>query len=367
MRVLIAPDAFKGSLSAAQAAGAMAAGIRDAMPDAEIEMLPLADGGEGTADVLLSYLLHEENIVSNDKYIVYRGDDGNDVALIESARCLGLMLPAMRARDVWRRGSGALGDGIRHALDAGIRRFVIALGGSATNDAGLGLLAALGLHAFDEQGREVSPDLQGLLSVRSLDIAALDSRLADSRLTVLSDVDSPLCGPMGATFTFGPQKGLAADRLEEVDRAMSGYAELTDATFGNPVADVPGDGAAGGLGFALRLLGGRVVSGADYVIGKTGLARRVHGVDLVVTGEGRSDTQTLTGKLPLKVAEAARAAGARVALVSGSVDRSVVAELEKRFDCVISAQPEGMPDDQAIKQAMSLLTDATVRLGGMIG
>ena len=367
MRFLIAPDAFKGTLTAAQAAEAIAAGIHHIIPTAEIETLPLADGGEGTLDVLISHVSHEDIAISIEQYVIYTDNDGVVVALIESARHLGLTRPDMQALDVFGRGSGALGDCIRERLDAGIRRFVIGLGGSATNDAGLGLLAALGLRAFDGQGRMVSPDLRGLLSTRSIDISGMDARFADCCFTVLCDVDAPLCGASGATVTFGPQKGLSADDLEPVDQAMERFAHLAETAFGHSVNKLPGSGAAGGLGFAFALLGGALVSGADYVIEKAGLAERLKGVDWVVTGEGRSDAQTLAGKLPVKVATLARAAGVRMALISGSVDRTTMPELEKRFDRIISAQPDGIPDDPALKQAKSLLVDAAMEFGRIIG
>jgi len=356
MRFLIAPDAFKGTLTAAQAAESIAAGIHHIIPTAEIETLPLADGGEGTLDVLMAHLAHESNLVTDYKYVIYTDNDGVVVALIESARHLGLTRPDMQALDVLGRGSGALGDCIRERLDAGIRRFVIGLGGSATNDAGLGLLAALGLRAFDGQGRMVSPDLRGLLSTRSIDISGMDARFADCCFTVLCDVDAPLCGASGATVTFGPQKGLSADDLEPVDQAMERFAHLAETAFGHSVNKLPGSGAAGGLGFAFALLGGALVSGADYVIEKAGLAGRLKGVDWVVTGEGKSDMQTLAGKLPIKVAKAARTAGTKVALISGDVTGTP--GLAEAFDAVIAARPEDMPIETAVDQAASLLRRA---------
>jgi glycerate kinase len=356
MRILVAPDAFKGSLSAARAAEAMAAGIREVIPDAAIDMLPLADGGEGTLDALLPYLLHGESNANDEEYVVYH-DDGCDAALIESAHCLGLTLPSMQSLDVDRRGSRALGECVLQCLDAGIRRFVIALGGSATNDAGLGLLLVLGLRALDDRGIAVSPDLHGLTRVAGLDVSAMDARLGDCDLTILCDVDAPLCGPKGATHGFGSQKGLPIDRLASVDQAVAWFAGLAEASFGVSTRSLPGSGAAGGLGFALSLLGGRLVPGAAYVIERAGLAQRLKGVDWVLTGEGRSDAQTLTGKLPMKVAEAARAVGAKVALISGDIVDAP--RLAGHFDAVVPARPQAMPVERAMDDAASLLCRAT--------
>lgn len=356
MRILIAPDAFKGSLSSAQAAAAMAAGIRNVMPTADIEMLPLADGGEGTLDVLAPYVTHEKNIITNEKYLIYKNNIGENVEILESARFIGLTQPQMQALDIYRRGSGALGECIRQALNTGIRRFVIALGGSATSDAGLGLLTSLGLHAMNDSGGEVTSDLQGLFSVNALDISDMDTRLADSHLTVLCDVNSPLCGGRGAAFTYGPQKGLPATDVGAVDRAMERFARLAETAFGCAVKNKPGSGAAGGLGFALALLGGELVSGADYVIEHAGLAAKIAGCDWVITGEGRSDAQTLTGKLPSKVAKLARASGVRVALISGDV--ADMPMLANAFDTVIAARPQNMSVEMAMDQATLLLHQA---------
>ena len=364
MRILIAPDAFKGSLSAMQAAQAMAAGIRKAIPEIEIDMLPLADGGEGTLDVLIPYVSHKYNHGSHEKYIVYIDDDGRETALIESARCLGLTLPAMQARDIMARGSGALGEAIRKRLDAGIRRFIIGLGGSATNDAGLGMLIALGLEALDAQGRPVNPDLRGLCTVAALDASVMDPRLADCDMTILCDVDAPLCGPEGATLTFGPQKGLSAEMRVSVDEAMARFASLAEAALGVSVGTLPGSGAAGGLGFALALLGGRLVPGAGYVIDRAGLAQRLKGVDWVVTGEGRSDAQTLAGKLPLQVAALARKRGVPVALISGDVTDAPL--LAGHFDAIIPACPQAMSVETAMDQAVPLLRQASARWAGTL-
>ncbi len=291
------------------------------------------------------------------EYLVYV-EDGTESALIESARCLGLTLPTMQARDPMARGSGALGECVRARLDAGIRRFVIGLGGSATNDAGLGLLMSLGLRAMDSHGRIVSPNLQGVMNVAALDVSGMDARLADCELTILCDVDAPLCGPTGATLIFAPQKGLPADMLAAVDAAVERFAGLAEVSFAVSARYMPGSGAAGGLGFALALLSGRLVSGADYVIEQTHLVDRLHGADWVLTGEGRSDAQTLQGKLPLKVAVAARAAGTKVALLSGDVVDAALLTNTDIFDAVIPARSRNMTVETAMDQAASLLRRA---------
>lgn len=349
MRILVAPDAFKGTLTAFEAAAAIADGVREALPEAEVVELPLADGGEGTAGVLAPCM-------------------GDRVCLIESAQLIGLNQPEMTSLDVMRRGSAPLGEVILAGLNAGQRDFVIGLGGSATNDGGLGMLMALGMQAFNTYGdATVEPNLSGLFSLAVIDAWALDPRLDECRITVLVDVLSPLCGKNGATAVYGPQKGIQAGDIDRIDDAMAHFALKCHKAFGSQPALTPGAGAAGGLGFALMLLGGEVVSGAEFVMNACGFTSKLAGADWVITGEGSSDAQTLAGKLPLKVAQAAREAGVKVALVAGFVDQTAKIELEMKFDRVFSVQSARMHNDLAMQQARSLLTCATAKFGRMLG
>lgn len=214
MRILIAPDSFKGSLTSVEAAAAMAAGIRSAIPEAEIITMPLADGGEGTVDVLLSLLGGE--LRNNICFFQYQG---RPHALIESARFIGLSSPAMQKR-VFDRGSVALGEAVALVLDKGIRDIWIGLGGSATSDGGLGLLIALGCSITDQAGNQVPSDLQGLLRAKHINISGLDQCLAETRTTVLSDVQNPLCGKQGAVRVYGPQKGIKDSELADCHATM---------------------------------------------------------------------------------------------------------------------------------------------------
>ena len=321
MRFLVAPDAFKGTLTAGDAAAAIAAGIREVLPDAEVIELPLADGGEGTAEILSPYL-------------------PDDICLIESAQLIGLNLPQMRSLDVMQRSSLPLGQAILAGLDAGKRDFVIGLGGSATNDGGLGILMALGMQAVDRSGKPVEPNLAGLLSVHTVDLSALEPRISESRMTILSDVSSPLIGNHGATAVYGPQKGLRTEDVDRVDRAIMLFAETSSLAFGSDPSRIPGAGAAGGLGFALMLLDGVLVSGARFVMNACGFASKIADVDWVITGEGCSDLQTLAGKLPLVVAKLARERGKAVAILSGSVDASALPRLTEFADYVAAAGEE---------------------------
>jgi glycerate kinase len=347
VKFLIAPDAFKGSLTAGQASEVIARGIHSVIPDAELILCPLADGGEGTAELLRPHL-----------------DD--DHCLIESAELIGLNLPEMLSLPVEKRGSSAMGESILKALDRGNRHFIVALGGSATNDAGLGMLMKLGLRAADQNGMEVKPSLSGLLTLNGIDTSNLDRRLSECGFTILTDVASPLCGKNGATAVYGPQKGVDESEVARIDHAVSDFADICSGAFGFDPRLKEGAGAAGGLGYALMLIGGKAVSGADYVIKMTGFKQLLDGMDWVVTGEGCSDAQTLQGKLPFKIALAAREAGVKSALLSGSIEQRAYPALQDRFDLVISAKPDGLSAEKAMPQAISLLKRAAIRFAAKI-
>jgi len=348
MRILIAPDAFKGSLTSTEAAVAMASGIHAVRPDAEVIMMPLADGGEGTLDVLHAKCGGE---VRNG--VLYFHDHGIPCALIESARLIGLTLPDMQA-DVFDRGSLMLGQAVLSALDAGVRDIRIALGGSATVDGGLGFLTALGCLVLNRDETCVSPDLNGMLHADSINLDKMDQRLKHIRLTILCDVQNPLCGNMGAVHSYGPQKGIKPNRLAEVETAMQHWAGMCEQVFGISAKNDAGAGAAGGLGFALRLLGAQIVSGAEYVMAACDFDQVLTAVDWVVTGEGRSDAQTLNGKLPIKVARVARKAGVSVALISGDVlDRL---HLSAYFDRIVPART----DDMSVSESMARAKDSLI-------
>jgi len=353
MRILIAPDSFKGSLTSIEAALAMAKGIRSVIPDADMISMPLADGGEGTLAVVQA--AHGGDVRDD---VLYVEDDGCCYALIESARCVGLTLPSMQG-DVFERGSAALGKAVCEVLNAGGQDIRIALGGSATVDGGLGLLLALGCRVLDVDDVSVSADLNGLMRARRIDIAGLDQRLGNVRMTILSDVQNPLCGNDGAVHVYGAQKGIAPARLSAVDAAMQHWAVVCEQTFeNNPAASVAA-GAAGGLGFALQLLGAQVVSGAEYMMQVSGFDRIVSTVDWVVTGEGRSDAQTLHGKLPWMVAQQACQAGVPVALISGDIMGEQA--LADSFDCMISAKPAHLSVVESMQQAEHCLAQAAAR------
>ncbi|MES1923952.1 glycerate kinase [Salinisphaera sp. T31B1] len=333
LRIVLAPDSFKGSASALEVAHALGEGLQQSLPTARLRLAPMADGGEGTLDCVAAAVagawqttrltaIHGQSMDAP----WYRTE--NDRAILESATVLGLPLieASVDAPALAARGSRALGELVIGALDAGCRDIAIGLGGSACNDAGLGLLTALGATAHDDSGQAVAPTMDGLLALARLDLSGLDRRLAETRLTALCDVDNPLLGEQGASRIYGPQKGLTDSQIQAVEAAFEGLATECGPR-GNIYA--AGSGAAGGLGFALAVLGAELAPGANALMDLTGLRPRLAEADLVITGEGRSDAQTLSGKLPLAIARAA--APTPTWLVSGGIADEARAELQTHF------------------------------------
>jgi glycerate kinase len=301
MRVVLAPDKFAGTLSAVEAAEAIARGWARRSPDDEIVRVPMSDGGPGFVDVLHAALGGQLHAVTvPDPYgrptpaAVLQVED---TAYVESAQAVGLHLTEPEHRDPERGSTRGLGELLAHALESGARRIVVGLGGSATNDAGAGLLAVLGATAT---GGVLDAGPQGLAALEAVDLSAVADTFAGVELVLASDVDNPLLGINGATKIYGPQKGVTEERLVTVDRWLQHFAELTD----RKLAAGKGAGAAGGIGFALLLLGGTREPGVGVVADAVGLSAAVAGSDLVVTGEGAFDFSSRSGKVPYGVAEA---------------------------------------------------------------
>ncbi len=364
--VVIAPNSFKGSMSATEAAAAIAAGIRRVWHDAELRLCPMADGGEGTLAAVLSAGGERRSArvsgAAGAPVDAAYGLIANDTAIIESAQVVGLTDQGATAHPVERRSTRGLGELIRILLDAGVRRFVAGLGGSSTNDGGAGLLSALGLALLDAKGHSVEPTPAGLEALSRIDASAFDARLAGTRITILSDVDNPLCGKRGATAIFGPQKGVRPESVPTIDARLEHFAKLSEAAVGRSAKDLPGAGAAGGLGFALLLAGGELRSGAEVVADLLGLDAALEGADWLITGEGRTDRQTLLGKAPLVAAQHATAHGVPATLISGAVERSDLAELSRVFAGCESIVFGPTTLEACVTDAAALLTDRAEQL-----
>jgi glycerate 2-kinase len=327
VHVLICPDKFRGTLTARQAADAIECGWRRARPHDQVTLVPLADGGEGTLDVLVP----REAPGCRRVHARVHGPLGDpvdaefgmrdDTAVIESARASGLTLVAARRRDPVRASSRGTGELIRAALDEGAQRMLVGLGGSATNDGGTGLAQALGAVFASADGSAIHDGGAGVLDLARIDLSGLDPRLRAVELVAMTDVDNPLCGPSGASLVYGPQKGASDADALLLDRALGHLAAVAHRDLGIDLRDEPGAGAAGGLGFGLSAFcGARLRSGATEVMRTVGFDGRLEQADLVITGEGSLDVQSLRGKLVSAVLDAAAMASTRVAIVCGRAD-----------------------------------------------
>jgi glycerate kinase len=366
MKIVLAPDSFKESMSATEAVAAMRAGVREVIPDAECVGVPMADGGEGTVDAVVDALhgQHVEVEVSDPLGRTITARYGyiplRQLAVIEMAAASGLELIPPDQRDVMRASTFGVGQLIRSALDRGAEELLIGLGGSATNDGGAGMLTALGASFVDADGAPLGPGGAALRRLDRIDVSGLDPRLRDIRIHVASDVTAPLLGPTGASAVFGPQKGATPEDVEILEAALTQLATVSYKTLGNANPQRPGVGAAGGLGFALvEFLGAETKPGVDEVAETVGLERAVNGADWVFTGEGSVDAQTVMGKTPFGVAQVATRAGARVVIFAGRVAPDASVLLGHGVERLIAISAESTPIEQALREGAQSLSRAT--------
>lgn len=354
MKILVAMDSFKGSLTSAEAGTAVRNGILSADPKHEVTVLPLADGGEGTLEALTGGLDGRYKKVSvtgpdGKKIDAVYGTIGDKTAVIEMARASGL--PLVKNNDVLTATSFGTGELIRDALDQGIRDFIIAIGGSATNDGGTGMLEALGIRFTDSNGKDITRGAAGLKTLTSIDISGMDKRIAKSSFRVACDVTNPLLGPDGCSYVYAPQKGAAPEQVKEMDEWMSSYAKLTSKVIPAADPDFPGSGAAGGLGFALKFyLNAELISGSRLVSDLTHLEEHIKETDLFITGEGRIDGQSLNGKGPVEAAKTAGRYGRKTVIFAGSEGPDAIKILSFADSYHILPQvPDKMDRDVAFK------------------
>ncbi|RKR45529.1 glycerate kinase [Paraburkholderia sp. BL17N1] len=364
--VVIAPDSFKGSLSAEQVAQAIAAGIKRACPAAEVRICPMADGGEGTLDAMLTSGGERRTLgvrgAAGPVREALTGLLADGSAIIETAEVVGITDPVGMGVPVEARSTRGMGEAIGALMDAGVRRFFVALGGSSTNDGGAGLLAGLGLKLFDAQDNELDATPEQLARLARVDVSQLDARLANTQFVGMSDVDNPLTGEHGATAVFGPQKGVKPEQVATIDAALARFADLLEPALGRTARELPGAGAAGGLGFALHMLGAQFEPGAETVARQIGLDAALEGADWLITGEGRSDVQTLHGKAPFIACRHAQAAGVPATLLSGGVDSAALPRLAEYFSGCFSPAPGPITLEVAIRDAARLLADEAEQL-----
>lgn len=330
MRIVIAPDSYKESLSAAEVATAIEAGFRRVFPTATYVRVPMADGGEGTVDAVTaatggrSMHVPVQGPLGDTVDAVYGLTGDGTTAVLEMASASGLSLVPPDRRNPLHTSSLGTGQLIRAALDAGVRHLLIGIGGSATNDAGAGMLHALGVHLRDAQGRDIPPTGEGLGQLATMDLSDMDARLQHVRVDVACDVDNPLTGPQGASAVFGPQKGATPAMVQRLDAHLRLFADVVRRHTGIDMESLHGAGAAGGMGGTLyAVLHACLRPGVDMVAEAVGLDSLIAGADLVVTGEGRIDGQTVHGKTPVGVARVAQRYGIPVLAIGGCLGQDV--------------------------------------------
>lgn len=369
MRIITAPDSFKGSLTSIEASQAMATGIRRIFPQAEIIEMPVADGGEGTLAALVraggGQLLSQQVHGPRGETITAHWGllDNKKTAVIEMAEASGLLLVPPLLRDPRLTSTFGTGQLIRAALDHQVEHIIVAIGGSATNDGGAGMAAALGVRFLDMQGKLLPPGGAALIKLADIDINQLDSRLKKTKITIASDVKNPLCGPNGASLVYGPQKGASPASALLLDQALAHYAMKAQAILGLDVANQEGSGAAGGLGAGLMLfLAARFKSGIDLVLDTLHFDAQLVNTTLVFTGEGCTDEQTLQGKVPAGIAARANRQNIPVICISGSLGKRHQKIFTAGIAGAASIVPRPMTLGQCMRNAYTLLTDETERV-----
>lgn len=368
LTIVVAPQAFKGSLDAPEVAQAIARGVRQVLRDARLIILPVADGGEGTVRALVE--------ASGGRTVTTRvvgplekpvnaewGILGDGVtAVIEMAAASGLPLIPRSERNPMRTTTFGTGELIRSALDHGVRKLIVGIGGSATNDGGAGMAQALGARLLDSAGNELPRGGGQLGKLERIDTSGLDPRLRDLDVEVACDVANPLCGPEGASAVYGPQKGADATMVRTLDAALQHYADVIERDVGKSVCDNPGAGAAGGLGAGLLAFADATLSpGVKIVFEAIDLDGKLRGADLVITGEGRMDSQDIYGKAPMEVAKRAKAVGIPSIAIVGSTGRDYRIVFDHGLDAVIGTVNRPMSLDRAVGESAKLITEAAMR------
>ena len=373
MKIVVAPDSFKGSLSALQAAEAIELGIGKVFPDANIKKIPMADGGEGTAQSLVDatggQLLVERvaDPLGNEIEAEYGILGDRTTAVIEMAAASGLTLVPIDRRDPFVTTTYGTGQLIKAALNRGCRKLIIGIGGSATNDGGAGMAEALGAKLLTSNGKSISPGGWGLGALDTINLSDLDSRLGATATVVACDVDNPLTGTNGAAHVYGPQKGATPEMIEILDANLARFASIVKRDMGKSVGDIPGSGAAGGLGAGLiAFLNAELKSGVEIIIDAVQLEKQLEGASFVVTGEGEINFQTVFGKTPVGVAKLAKKLGIPAIAIAGSIADGADEVHKAGIDAVIDIVPTPMPLERAVRNAFDLTVEAATRAARFI-
>jgi glycerate kinase len=369
MKIVIAPDSYKGSLTAKEVADAIERGINRVKSNIFIDKIPMADGGEGTVQSLVDATggtivytkVFDPLMREIESFYGILGD--KKTAVIEMSSASGLPLLSQEERNPLITTTFGTGQLLLHALDNGCRNFIIGIGGSATNDGGMGMLKALGVKFLDKNNKDIGNGGEALGKLCFIDISKLDSRINDSNITVACDVDNPLYGPKGASIVFGPQKGATEDMVRILDNNLKHYADIIEKHLSISIGNIPGSGAAGGLGGGLMaFFNAKLKKGVDIVIEATKLEDQIKAADLIITGEGAIDYQTKFGKTPYGVAKIAEKYNIPVIAIAGSLGEGVNDLYKEGFSSIFSISNKPMTLEDSIKNDVSLLEDTAERI-----
>lgn len=373
LRIIVAPDSFKGSVSALGVANAMEKGILSIFPESEVIKVPIADGGEGTVEAMVTATggrMLTERVIGplGETHEAFWGILGDGkTAVIEMAAASGLPLVPTELRDPRITTTYGTGQLMKAALDAGVTAIIIGIGGSATNDGGVGMAQALGGKFLDENGQEIPYGGKALEKLRRIDLSELDSRLQKLDIMVACDVDNPLCGICGASAVYGPQKGATPEMVKELDASLENYAKIAQAVTGKEIIECPGAGAAGGLGAGLLFFtNAQLRPGVEIVLEITKFSQLVANAQLVITGEGRTDFQTAFGKAPVGVAKLAKQYDVPVICLSGGLGTGADDVLEHGIDGLMSVVPQPMTLKECMDNGSALIEAAAARLCSII-
>jgi len=361
MKVCVAIDSFKGSISSLEAGGAAKRGILAANPKSEVVIFPLADGGEGTTRALATGMNGRiESIIVKDplgrEITAEYGIVNGTTAVMEMAAAAGLPLLKEFERNPEITTTFGVGQMIKDAIDKGCRHFIVGIGGSATNDAGIGMLSALGVRFFDCKGFEVSPNCEGISQIRDIDISGIIPELKECSFRVACDVNNPLCGENGCSHIYAPQKGATHEQVLKMDKALSEYAELISKIIPDADSEYPGSGAAGGLGFGMMtFLNAKLLPGVDIILKEIKIEEAIKEADVVVTGEGRIDAQTTMGKAPSGVAKLAKKYNKRVIAFAGCLSEDAAECNKNGIDALFCIQQGAV----SLNEAMGIDTALT--------
>lgn len=373
MRIVVAPDSYKGSITALEVANAIEKGVLRVFSNAQIQKVPIADGGEGTVAALV---MATEGTTVRQSVSGPLGEmvcaewgilgDG-ETAVIEMAAASGVTLLSKEQLNPLITSTFGTGQLIKAALDKGLRRIIVGIGGSATNDGGTGMAKALGVRFFDKAGVELADGGLALRDLDRIDCRLLDTRLKDTEILIACDVDNPLCGPQGASVVYGPQKGASQQMVELLDGALENYARVATAFTGRNIAKLPGSGAAGGLGAGFLFFTDAILRpGVEIVLENTRFSEKVRSADFIITGEGSTDFQTAFGKAPVGVAKEAQKYGVPVVCLSGNLGKDYENVLDQGIHGLMSIAPGPISTQDSMLRADKLVEEAAARLCRLI-